>query len=259
MKSCLYLLCLFATLNAFGQKSSELRCPSFGRTERYYKTEFRHYSELTLGYTFSRMWLNTDRPTGDHFRFASRPTPLLGFTHHRILSDRLDVFTGLELSQTKQGLKFTSGEGGKIEERKYAGSAVVRFPLGVTWNPAPGWSASVAPYLAYTRLWEQHYAGSYSFRGGNNPQSYGHQWNDLESYDRWLAGLSLQAQVKIRNRLYGQLLYRVDFGTSAPTAGEIRISRTDKGEEVYRGHIHPKLMYFGAGLSYRIFERNGDE
>jgi hypothetical protein len=200
------------------------------------------------------MYRNTYGSSGPHFSFASMTGYHLGIRYHRMLGRRLEVFTGMELQQSLQGLRFRYSEGASLKEQIFSGSAQTRLVLGLGYHVTPRWQVSAAPYLVYSQHNLYRSTGSYASSGGTDIISYRYRWDTNEFYNKTYAGVYLGTSVRVTGRLYAGITCAVDLKPAVPITGTVELGRASGTTDVFKGNLEPWLLYLGGGLSYRIWQ-----
>ena len=212
------------------------------------------YVMVALGVLASYPFKNKNDVRDKYFQIATRPRLYLSAVYHKPISPRFEWFSGIQLTQNKQGLVFKFSPGrGNIKEYAYSVSDMLRIPFGITYRLTPSLNVGVAATFVYAAHLSTRYTGSIKGDFTNTKLvAYSYKWvNDFED-DKYYAAADIYVSKNITKRISVQAQMSIDAKRSVLLSGEATLEFEGGIVEKYEGVTRPQLMYGGIGVSYRF-------
>ncbi|MBS1589587.1 MAG: hypothetical protein JST52_08245 [Bacteroidetes bacterium] len=210
------------------------------------------YASIQMGSRYAMPYRKNINDENGYFSYAAAVSPVLSGLVFRPISDFIEVFGGLQVGSSRQGMKFQFADGGiRVIDRCINDVGTIDLMMGAAFNATQNWQIRIAPSVFYAFLWAQENSSTNGVSGNgyyNSVVNWQSDWN----YKTWGAALQVQSSVKLIRALYFDLSASAQFKQSPELRGTITLSSGSAPAKDYTASQRPYLWYAGAGLSFRF-------
>ncbi|MBS1783087.1 MAG: hypothetical protein JSS78_08470 [Bacteroidetes bacterium] len=241
------LLCLCSCQMAV---TRQLRCEQPSKRSVRNMPLPKTYGSIQMAARYAMPYHKNINDENGYFSYAAAVSPCVSGLVFRPISDFTEVFGGLQVCSSRQGMKFQYAEGGvRVIDRCINDVGMMDLMVGAAFNATQNWQIRIAPSVFYAYLWAQE-SSSTNGVSGNGYYNSVVNWQSDWNYKKWGTALHVQSSVKLIRALYFDLSASAQFTPAPELSGTITLSSGAAPAKDYTASQRPYLWNVGAGFSF---------